>query len=71
MVQITTNDYYFLVDEFPKLKERTLRGEVLKAYQRVEEVLTGKNTTPDCSCRYRTYKENVLRLYDKWLKANT
>lgn len=71
MVQIATSDYYFLKDEFPLIKEKTLRGDVLKSYERVEKILSNKVTTPDCSCRYRSYKDKVLKLYTNWQKLNT
>ena len=72
MVQMTTEDYYFLLEDFPKIMDTTLRGDTLRAYERVEIIFSGKKSTPDCSCRYRSYKENVLRIYNKWReKQNT
>jgi len=63
-------DKKWLIEEFPKYKGKTIRGEVLASYYRAEMLLNGwsqiKKRT--CSCQLRSLASETDRLYNKWLQ---
>ncbi len=55
---------------FPAFKNRTLRKETLDAYYKAERLLNGwdKERRRDCSCEFRSLKEQVDMKHHKWTK---
>ena len=60
----------WLIEEFPKYKGKTIRGEVLKAYYEAERILAGKDQIRrrGCSCELRGMATGVDNSYNKWLQ---
>ena len=60
----------WLLEEFPKYKGKTIRGEIANAYHEAERILNNKQSINKrtCGCQYRSLAEGVNRAYDKWLQ---
>jgi hypothetical protein len=63
-------DREWLYVAFPSFQNRTLRKETLDAYYKAEMLLNGwdKQRRRDCSCEYRSLKEQVDNKHHKWTK---
>lgn len=66
-------DIKWLKQVFPLHKDKTLKGEVLKAYYEAERILLGRDAIQErgCSCNYNQLKSFVNELYNTWQKENT
>jgi len=60
----------FLLNEFPKWKGRTIRGDVYHNYLKAEMYLKNRHALQKrgCGCEYASMGRQVDRLYDEWLK---
>jgi len=67
---VSVEDKEWLLQVFPKFKNTVLRGVNLEAYTKAETIITGRATTPDCSCSYGSYQQKINKLYDKWQEQN-
>ena len=65
-------DKKWLIEEFPKYKGRTIRGEVLAAYYKAEMILSGNTQIKKrgCSCELGGMARAVDNSYNKWLSDN-
>tara|TARA_R110000803_G_scaffold38327_8_gene82780 strand:- start:1365 stop:1583 length:219 start_codon:yes stop_codon:yes gene_type:complete len=59
----------WLLEEFPKFKGMTIRGEVLTAYYKAEMLLNNKEqiNKRSCSCQLRGMAGQVDKSYSKWV----
>ena len=69
---MNNNDEIWLKETFPQYYGRTIKGEVLQAYLKAEQIFSGWATTRqrDCSCQYRALKNEVDSKYNNWLQLN-
>ena len=61
----------WLLNDFPKYKGKTLRGDVKDAYTKAETLLDGRVTLPDCSCQYGSYQNKINKLYEQWVNTES
>ena len=61
----------WLLNDFPKYKGKTLRGDVKQAYLNAEKLISGVETMPDCSCQYGSYQNKVDKLYEQWVNTES
>lgn len=59
----------WLLEEFPKYKGKTIRGEVLNAYYKAEMLLSNREqiNKRSCSCQLRSLATGVDKSYNKWV----
>jgi len=63
---MSKEDKDWLLKSFPQYLNRVLRGYNKDAYIRVETLLSGRVTFPDCSCSYGSYQQKINKLYYEW-----
>ena len=69
---MTKEEKQYLLEEFPKVKGRTLRGDTLRVYYETERILNNKEKIHkrSCTCEYRSLAIAVNKQYENWLQNN-
>ncbi len=68
-IRLTTIDRQFLLNTFPLFQGKTMRGEVLAAYYKAEQLLKEWDQIKrrGCSCNYGALQREIDTLYKEWV----
>ena len=69
---MNSEDIKWLLEEFPKYRGKTIKGDVSNSYYKAEMILNGWSQVKKrtCSCQLRSLADGVDKLYNKWLQNN-